>query len=130
MRDVEHRAEHIADAVTGAHRHATGERRHRQPRADLAIEPRFEVAGSALTRDSRAPAATARAGLRVGIGVRLARADALDAMVDRPDAGRQTQPFRRVHRHRRIEHHGARDDPGDGDQFLDPVPLVGDPGMR
>ena len=35
--------------------------------------------------------------LGVGIRMRLARADALDAMVDGADAGREPQPFRRVH---------------------------------
>ena len=51
-------------------------------------------------------------------------------MVDRADAGRQPQPFRCVHRDRRIEHDSARHDPRMPDQFLDPVPLVGDPGNR
>jgi hypothetical protein len=46
--------------------------------------------------------------LGVGIGMRLARADAFDAMIDGADAGRQPQPFRRVHGEPGIEDHRAR----------------------
>src|ERR1700730_7981054 len=46
--DVEHGAEHIADGVARPHRHAAGERRHRQPGTGLAIEPGGEIAGVGL----------------------------------------------------------------------------------
>ena len=43
MRHAEFSAQHIADAMARAHRHSAGERTHRQPCAQLAIEPRVEV---------------------------------------------------------------------------------------
>src|SRR5215469_2272178 len=43
VRDVESGTQDIADAVACAHRHAAGDRTHRQPRTDLAIEARLEV---------------------------------------------------------------------------------------
>ena len=48
MRDVEHRTQHIADAVAGTHRHVARERPHRQPRADLAVEAGCEITGVGL----------------------------------------------------------------------------------
>ena len=75
MRDVERGAQHVADAVARPHRHAAGERRHRQPRADLAIEPRLQVVGVGL--DPRQAAAQQRQPvqrLRVGVRVGLVRA--------------------------------------------------------
>jgi len=81
--------------VAGAHRHAAGERPHRQPRADLAVEPGGEIAGVGL--DPRQPPAEQRQAmqcLRVGIGIGLARADAFDAVVDSADAGRPNTPCR------------------------------------
>ena len=129
MRDVEHRTQHIADTVAGAHRHAAGEWPHRQPRADLAVEAGSEIFRIGL--DPRQPAAKQRQPvqcLSVSIGIGLAGADALDAVVDRANTGRQPQPFGRVHRDRGVEHHRARDDPRMPEQLLDPVPLVGDAG--
>ena len=43
VRHAEFGAEHVADAVAGAHRHAAGERTHGQPCAHLAVETRCEV---------------------------------------------------------------------------------------
>ena len=131
MRDVEKGAEHIADPVARPHRHTAGERAHRQPRTDLAIGPGLEISGIGL--DARQAAREQRQAVQcLGVGERigLAGADALDAMVDRADAGRQPQPFGRVHGDRRIEHHGARDDLRVAEQLLHPMALVGDPGNR
>ena len=59
MRHVECGAEHIADAVARAHRHAGGRRAHRKPGADLAIHPRVEIAGVGFhPRQAPAPAST------------------------------------------------------------------------
>ena len=43
MRNAEFGAEHIADAVARTHRHATGKRAHRKPRANLAIEASLKI---------------------------------------------------------------------------------------
>ena len=43
VRHAEFGAEHVADAVAGAHRHAGGQRPGRKPGPDLAIHPRVEV---------------------------------------------------------------------------------------
>ena len=54
--------------------------------------------GSAFTRGSAcASIDNPLLRLGVGVGMRLARAQAFDAMIDGADAGRQEQPFRRVH---------------------------------
>ena len=66
--------------------------------------------------------------LRVGIGMRLARADALDAMIDGADAGGEEQPFRRVHGEPGIEDRRARHHQGMPQHFLDMGALVGDAG--
>jgi hypothetical protein len=44
VRDAEFGAQHIADAVAGAHRHARGQCAGREPGAELAIHPRVEIA--------------------------------------------------------------------------------------
>src|SRR6266446_1157255 len=72
------------------------------------------LAGSALTRQAAREQRQPVQGLRVGIGVGFARADALDAVVDRADAGREPQPFGRVHGNSWVEHDRARDDVKDG----------------
>ena len=66
--------------------------------------------------------------LRVGVGVRFPRADALDAMVHRADAGGQEQPLRRVHGDGGIEDDRRRDDARMAEQLLHPGPLVRDAG--
>src|SRR5216683_8324191 len=59
--------------------------RHRQPRADLAVEPRREGARVALTRGKgRGRAARGRACLRVAVGVGLAWADARKCAAGKP----------------------------------------------
>ena len=60
--------------------------------------------------------------------MRLARADALDAMVDGANAGRQKQPFRRVRSKLWIEDHRARDRQRMTHHLLHFGGLVGDPG--
>ena len=66
VRHVERGAEHIADAVACAHRHARGQRPHREPGADLAIHPRVEIVGvgfharQRLASASTGPSAPAR----------------------------------------------------------------------
>ena len=131
MRHAEFGAEHIADAVARAHRHAGGERPGGKPGADLAIHPRVEIASVGLharqpLRQHRKPLQRLRVAVRVG----LARADALDAMVDGADAGRQKQPFRRVHGKRRIEDHRARNGQAMRQHLLHFRRLVGDAGDR
>ena len=62
VRDVEHRAQHVADAVAGTHRHAARQRPHRQPGAQLAIQPRLQIATDPPSPAAvRAPAAPVRA---------------------------------------------------------------------
>src|SRR5258705_6672373 len=60
--------------------------------------------------------------------MRLVRADALDAMVDGADAGREKQPFRRVHGDEGIEDRGTRYHKLMPQHLLDPGALVGDAG--
>ena len=60
--------------------------------------------------------------------MRLARADALDAMIDGADSGREPQPFRRVHAEPGIEDHRARHQQRMAQRFLDLGLLVGDAG--
>ena len=127
MRDVEHRAEHIADAMARTHRHPGGERPHRQPRAHLAIEAGRQIRGIGLdprqtAREQRQP----MQGLGIGERIGLAGTDALDAMIDRANAGREPKPFGRVHGDGRIEHHRARNDIRMAEQLFDPAPLVAD----
>ena len=43
MRNIESRAQHIANAMARPHRHARRQRPHRQPGAQLAIQPRIEI---------------------------------------------------------------------------------------
>ena len=64
--------------------------------------------------------------LGVAVRVRLARADALDAMIDGADSGRKPQPFRRVHAEPGIEDHRARHQQRMAQRFLDLGLLVGD----
>ena len=87
--------------------------------------------GSAFTRGS-ACVSIESPFKRLGIGVRmrLARAQALDAMVDGADAGRKPQPFGRVQGHGGIEDHGARHHQIMAQHFLDLGALVGDAGQR
>ena len=68
--------------------------------------------------------------LGVGKGMRFARAQALDAMVDGADAGRKPQPFRRVHGHGGIEDRRARHHEVMAHHFLDLAALLGDAGDR
>ena len=129
MRHAEFGAEHVADAVAGAHRHARSQRPGRKPGPDLAIHPRVEVAGIGLhprqrLRQHRQPLQR----LGVAVRMRLARADALDAMIDGADAGRQPQPFRRVRAEPGIEDHRARHQQRMAQRFLDLGLLVGDAG--
>ena len=81
-----------------------------EPGADLAIHARVEIGRIGLHPRQRAAPSKARPlhRLRLGIGMRLARSRALDAMVDGADAGRQEQPFRRVHGDGGIEDGRAR----------------------
>ena len=112
VRDVEERSQHIADAVARAHRDTARERAHREPCAYLAVEARLEILGVSL--NARQPAGQQRQAvkrLRVSKGIRLVRADALDAMVDGADAGRQPQPFGRVQGDRWVQDDRPRDDP-------------------
>ena len=51
-------------------------------------------------------------------------------MIDRADAGREPQPFRRVHGDGRIEDHHERDDAGMNIGLLQPQPRLGDAGTR
>ena len=61
--------------------------------------------------------------------MRLARTDALDAVIDGADAGRQEQPFRRVHGQRRDRGSPRAASPADGaSRSLTLVRLVGDAG--
>ncbi len=129
MWDVEHRAEHITDAVARTHRHPRGERPHRQPRAHLAIEAGRQIRGIGLdpgqtAGEQRQPVQ----GLGIGERIGLAGADALDAMIDRSDPGREPKPLGRVHGGGWIEHHRTRNDLRMPEQLLDPAPLVGDAG--
>ena len=64
--------------------------------------------------------------LGVAVRVRLARADAFDAMVDGADPGREPQPFRGVPAEPGIEDHRARHQQRMAQRFLDPGLLVGD----
>ena len=130
MRHVEGRAQHIADAVARAHRHAGRQRRPSTARCRSGNPCRASRSrGSAFTRGS--PCGEHREPLhrlRVGIRVRLARADAFDAMVDGADAGRQEQPFRRVHGDGGIEDGRARHDERMPQHLLHLRALVGDAG--
>ena len=51
-------------------------------------------------------------------------------MIDRADAGREPQPFRRVHGDGGIEDHRERDDAGMDVGLLQPQPRLGDAGAR
>ena len=51
-------------------------------------------------------------------------------MIDRADAGREPQPFRRVHGDGGIEDHHERDDAGMDIGLLQPQPWLGDAGTR
>ena len=66
--------------------------------------------------------------LRVAVGVRLAGADPLDAMVHRAHARGEEQPFRRMDGGRRVEDDGARNGVRMAEQLLQLHPLVGDAG--
>ncbi len=59
--------------------------------------------------------------------MRLAGADAFDAMIHRADAGREEQPFRRVHGQPGIENGRARDGEGMPQPLLHMGAFVGDP---
>ncbi|GCC46027.1 hypothetical protein chiPu_0030302, partial [Chiloscyllium punctatum] len=110
-----------------AHRNAGGERAGREPGADLAIHPRRDVLRVGLhPRQAGRQHLKSLQRLRIAVRMRLARADALDAMVDRADAGRQKQPVRRVHRQVRIEDRGARHHQRMAQHLLLPLDLVGD----
>ena len=131
MRHVEHGAQHIADAVAGAHRNARRQRSHRKPGADLAIHPGIEVARVRLhPRQRLGQHRQSLQRLGVGVGMRLARAQAFDAMVDGADAGRQPQPLRRVQGHGGIEDGGAGHHELVAHRFLDLAANIGDAGDR
>ena len=102
---------------------------HREPGADLAIHPRVEIAGVCLhPRQRLRQHRKSLHRLGVGIGMGLARAQAFDAMVDGADAGRQKQPFGRVHGKGGIEDRGARHHQLMAQHFLDLGARVGDAG--
>ena len=109
VRHVARPAEHVADRVAGAHRHTGDDRNHRLPRADLAFQPRIEIAGVGLDAGQAGRQQPQRAvGDAVAIVVRLERGERLGRVIDGADAGRQPQPFRRVDGDRGIEHDGDR----------------------
>ena len=127
MRRVEHRAQHIADAVARPHRHARRERGHRQPRTHLAVEPGLDVRRVRLhPREALRQQREAPERLRVPVSVRLAGTDSFDAMVHGAHTGREEQPFRRMHRRRRVEDHGARNGVRMVEQLLQLHALVRD----
>ena len=64
----------------------------------------------------------------VGVGVAVDRAKGLDRMIDGADAGREPQPFRRVHGDGGIEDHAERDEAGMDIGLLQPQPRLGDAG--
>ena len=92
MRYAEFSAQHIADAMARAHRHSARERTHRQPCAQLAIEPCGEVLRLRLDAWQRArKQRKSSQRLRVAKDMRFIRADAFDAMVHRTNAGRRPE---------------------------------------
>ena len=122
-------AQHMADGVARPHARAADDAGHRDPGADLAVEPRRQVGRIAFHR--RQPAAEQAQRLQrraVGVGVAVDRAVGLDRMIDRADAGREPQPFRRVHGDGGIEDHRERDDAGMDVGLLQPQPRLGDAG--
>src|SRR5215467_7887342 len=62
--------------------------------------------------------------------MRLVRADALDAMVDRANARGKPEPHGRVHANCWIENYGAGNNAWVPQQFLHPSTLIGDAGNR
>lgn len=109
MRHVERRAQDIADTVARPHRNAGRERTHRQPCADLRIHPRVEIPWVGLhPRQGVGEHGEALHRLCIRVRMGLTRADRLDTVVEGADAGREEQPFRRVHRDGGIEDGRAR----------------------
>ena len=129
MRNIEHRPQDVTDSVAGPHRHAAGQGRHRHPCTHLAIQAGLDIGWIGFypgqtAGQQRQPLQR----LGIAIGMRLAGTDALDAVIDGADTGGQEQPFRRVHRRRRIKDHRFWHDPGMTKQLLDVGPLVGHAG--
>jgi hypothetical protein len=100
-----------------------------KPGADLAIHPGIEIAGIGLhPRQALRQHRQSLDGLGVGVRMRLARAQAFDAVIDGADAGRQKQPFRRVYGDGGVEDRRTRHHLGMGQSLLDLGVFVGDPG--
>ncbi len=124
-------AQHMADGVARPHARAADDAGHRDPGADLAVEPRRCIGRIAFHR--RQPATEQAQRLQrgaVGIGVAVDRAVGLDRMIDGADAGREPQPFRRVHGDGGIEDHREGDEAGMDVGLLQPQPRFGDAGPR
>ena len=131
VRHVVHRAEHVPDAMACAHRYACGQRPHREPCSDLAIHPRLEIARVCLyARQRLRQHRKSLQGLRVGVRVRLARAQPFHTMIDRAVARREPQPFRRMHGYRGVENGRARDHQLMAKHLLDFGARIGDAGNR
>src|SRR5690242_14339977 len=129
VRDAEFGAEYVADAVACAHRHAAGERAHGQPGADLAIEPRRQVAW--LSLDSWQPLRKERQALEclgIGVWVGFIGADAFDAVIDRANARRKPEPLGCIEGDGWVEDHRARDDPRMPEQLFHVRALVSNTG--
>ena len=80
MRNVEHRAQHVADAVARAHRHTGDQRRHREPGAELTVEPCVHVVGVGL--DLRQAARQQREAVQLCLANDIRTPEAMDAVRD------------------------------------------------
>ena len=119
MRHSRGAAQHMADAMAGAQRNAGGNPGHRQPGADLTIQPCRQVLWIFLhpAQPRRQQPQRVHGG---GIGERLRRdrAQRLRGMIHGTDAGGQEQPFGRVNGQCGVQNDGARDGVGMGKTFL------------
>ncbi|MCY1173987.1 hypothetical protein D9M73_141720 [compost metagenome] len=109
VRDAAGATKNMPDRMAGPHRDPADDRDHRLPGTDLALEAGFQVRGIGLGArqplDEQAERIVRQA---IGEVVRLVGGERFHRMIDRPDAGRQPQPFGRVQRDGGIEHHHDR----------------------
>ena len=114
-----HGAKLVADAVAGTIGHFA-DAGAGQPGGDLALQARLEVFWRRQVGRQRAgkkPQRVQRNG--IGKGLRLGRTDALDGVVDSPNAGRKPEPLRRMEASGGVEDDRDRTDGGSSKVFLD-----------
>lgn len=127
--DTSAAAEDVANGVAGAEAGARDDAGHRHPSPHQAFQPCVEIAGVGFhSRQALAEQAQCLQTGAVVIGVGVDGEISLHRVIHGTDAGREEQPFRCPHRHRRVEDDRDRDDSRMHKTLFEPQRAVGDPG--